>query len=84
MNSYAEVNLEMNLRRRGLPYETEREQQARLYTLFRSPVPEESGIQQIAVRLGDLVAEVRCRLQSRFASETAATGLASETAATAC
>ena len=32
-----------------------------------------TGIRQVAIRLGDLVAELRCQLESRFTSEPAAT-----------
>ena len=74
MNSLSEVHLEMNLRK----WQTRnREQRERLYTVFRSPAAKDAGIQQIAGRLVDFVAEVRCQLESRFASETAAIGASS-------
>ena len=69
MNSLSEVHLEMNLRK----WQTEREQRERLSTLFRSPAAKDAGIQQIAGRLVDFVAEVRCQLESRFASAQTAT-----------
>ena len=80
MNNLAGVHLELLARKRNQQYETEREQRASLYTLFRAPVAEESATRQIparlsefAVALGALVAGLRCRLESRFASEPVAT-----------
>jgi hypothetical protein len=80
MNNLAAVHLEMQARKRNEQYETEREQRTSLYTLFRAPVAEDSTIRHMAGRLGELtvglgdfLAGLRCQLQSRFASEPAAT-----------
>jgi hypothetical protein len=80
MNNLAAVHLEMLARKRNEQYETEREQRESLYTLFRAPVAEDSAVRhmagrlgEFAVGLGDVVAGLRCQLQSRFASEPAAT-----------
>ena len=72
MNSLADLHAEQQLRRRGCPYENERERMARIVAASRSRDAKESRIRGMAVRLGDFVAGLRCQLQSRFASEPVA------------
>lgn len=74
MNDYAEMHFETQIRRRGLPYESEGRQVARIAASLRPRrAKKESRIRGLAVRLGDLVAGLRCRLESRLASEPAST-----------
>ena len=72
MNSLADLHFEQQIRRRGDPYETERERFASLVAASRSRDAQESRIRRMAVRLSDYVAGLRCQLQSRFALEPAA------------
>ena len=72
MNSHAEMHFETQIRRRGLPYESEGKQTARIAASLRPRrAKKESRIRHVAVWLGDLVAGLRCRLESRLASEPA-------------
>ena len=74
MNSYAEMHFETHIRKRGLPYESEGKQIARIAASLRPRrEKKESRIRHLAVWLGDLIAGLQCRLESRFASEPAAT-----------
>ena len=74
MNSYAEMHFETQIRGRGFPYESEGKQVARIAASLRPRrAKKESRIQHVAVWLGDLVAGLRCRLESRLASEPAPT-----------
>ena len=73
MNSLADLHFEQQLRRKGYPYENERERMARIIAASRSRDAKESRIRRLAVRLGGFMAEVRCQLESRLASEPAAT-----------
>ena len=73
MNSYAEMDFENQLRSRGLPYESEGKKVARIAAALRPRRTKESRIGRVAAQLGDFVAGLRCRLESRYASEPAAT-----------
>ena len=79
MKTLADVHFEMNLRgqgltyEQGLPYETERELLARIALASPLQNTNESQLLRGLIWLGDLVAGLRCRLESRFASEQAAT-----------
>jgi hypothetical protein len=73
MNDYALIHSETQLRRRGLPCESEGRHVTRIAAAVRPRRAKESRIRRVAVRLGDIVAGLRCQVQSRFASEPAAT-----------
>ena len=74
MNHYAEIHFETRMRRIGLPYESEGRQVARMAASLRPRrAKKESRIRRIAVRVGDLIAALRCKLESRLASEPTAT-----------
>ena len=74
MNNYAEMHFETKLRGRGLPYESEGKQVARLAASLRPRrAKKESRNRRVVVWLGDFVAGLRCRLESRLASEPTAT-----------
>ena len=72
MKTLADLHIEQQLRRKGDPYENERERMARIVAASRSRDAKESRIRPMAARLGDFVAGLRCKLQSRFASEPTA------------
>ena len=73
MNDYALIHNETRFRSRGLPYESEGRQVARLAAAVRLPRAKESRIRRVAARLGEFVSWLRCQLQNRFASNPAAT-----------
>jgi hypothetical protein len=73
MNDYALIHNETRLRRRGLPYESEGRHVAGIAAAVWPRRAKESRIRRVAVRLGDIVVGLRCQVQSRFASEPAAT-----------
>ena len=72
MNDYALIYNETRLLRRGLPYESEGRQVARLAAAVRPPRAKESRIRRVAVWLGDFVAGLLCQLQNRFGSKPTA------------
>lgn len=78
MNSMAEVQyvvrFELEAQHRNL--QTEREQDRWAWWMAAASEPRRArgaGIRQLAVSLGDYLAGLRCQLESRFASEPAAT-----------
>lgn len=75
MNSLAEVQyavrFETENHRRDL--QAAREQDRRAWWIAAASGSRGAGIRQVAVRLGDLIAELRCQVESRLASEPAAT-----------
>ena len=74
MNSYAQGNFETQLRRRGLPYESEGKQVARMAASLRPRrAKKTSRIRLVAAWLGDFVTGLRCQLESRLASKPAPT-----------
>ena len=74
MNSHAEMHFETQIRSRGFPYESEGKQVARIAASLRPlRARKESRIRHVAIWLGALIAGLRCRLESRLASEPAAT-----------
>ena len=78
MNSLAEVHyvvrFETEAQNRDL--QTKREQDRWAWWMAAASAPRRArgwSIRQVAVRLGDFVGGLRCQLESRFASEPAAT-----------
>ena len=70
MNSYAEMHFETHIRKRGLPYESEGKQVARIAASLRPRrAKKESRIRLAARWLGDFVAGLRCQLGNRLASK---------------
>lgn len=73
MNVYGAMHYESVIQRMNKPNKIQGEQAGWLAPVPRPRGTQESSVQRMAVRLGDVVAEVRCQLQSRFASEPVAT-----------
>jgi hypothetical protein len=74
MNRLADVHFELLLEKRGgMPYEPEFEERAKLVAASRPRGERSPALRQMAVRLGDFLAEVRCQLESRFSAEPRAT-----------
>jgi hypothetical protein len=68
MYTFADVLYEMKLRQQDLRSEAEQERWARQAAGARVSGQTLDGIRRTAVRLGDIVAELRCQVQSRFDS----------------
>jgi hypothetical protein len=68
MYTFADVLFEMELRQQNLRSEAEEERWARQAAGVRVSGQSLDGIRRTAVELGDIVAGLRCQLQSRFDS----------------
>ena len=69
MYTFSYMLFEAKLRQQNLWSEAEQERLARQAAGARVSGQTADGIRRTAVRLGDIVAGLRCQLQSRFASD---------------
>ena len=73
MHDLSNALFEMQYRVKSMEAEVEHHRLAKLAAASRPRKERMFGVRRMAVRLGDLVAGLRCRLESRWASEPAAT-----------
>jgi hypothetical protein len=69
MNTFADVVIEAELRQKSFRAEAEQERWARKAAEARVGTETWDGLRRSAIRLGDIVAGLRCQLRSRFATQ---------------
>jgi hypothetical protein len=69
MNTFADVVMEAELRQKSFRAEAEEQRWVRQAAEARAGEQPWDGLRRSAVRLGDIVAGLRCQLRSRFATE---------------
>lgn len=69
MNTFADVVMEAELRQKSFRAEAEQQRWVRQAAEARVRGETWDGLRRSAVRLGDIVAGLRCQLRSRFATQ---------------